>query len=70
MPIDFMHVDWIYTGVLAVLVFFASLVGNLLTFRNRGLAAILTAVIFVILFVLWTYYPHGLPLPIRLAAPA
>lgn len=70
MPIDFTHVDWVYTGVLAVFVFFSSLVGNLLTFRNRGMAAVLAAVLFVILFVFWTYYPHGLPLPTRLAAPA
>jgi len=69
MPIDFAHVDWVYTGVLAVLVFFASLVGNLLTFRNRGMAAVLSAVLFVVLYVLWTYYPHGLPLPVR-PAPA
>ncbi len=67
MPIDFAHVDWVYTGVLAVFVFFSSLVGNLLTFRSRGMAAVVAAVLFVILFVLWTYYPHGLPLPVRLA---
>ena len=68
MPIDFSHVDWVYTGVLAVFVFMSSLIGSLLTFRSRGLAAILAAVFFVVLFVLWTYYPHGLPLPTRLKA--
>ena len=70
MPIDFSHVDWIYTGVLAVFVFLSSLIGNLLTFRSRGLGAFLAAVLFAVIFVLWTYYPHGLPLPTRLATPA
>ena len=66
MPIDLAHVDWVYTGVLAVFVFLSCLIGNLLTFRSRGLAAVLAAMLFVVLFVLWTYYPHGLPLPTRL----
>lgn len=64
---DLAQVDWVYVGVLAVFAFFSTVVGNLLSFRNRGMAAVLSAIAFVILFVLWTYYPHGLPLPTRLS---
>ncbi len=53
--------------MLAVFAFFATVVGNLLSFNHRGLAALLAAATFAALFVAWTYYPHGLPLPIRLA---
>jgi hypothetical protein len=67
MPIDLSTVDWLYVGVLAVLAFFATGVGNLLSFNHRGLAAFLAALVFAALFVGWTYYPHGLPLPTSLA---
>jgi hypothetical protein len=67
MPIDLSAVDWVYVGVLAVLAFFATVVGNLLSFNHRGVAALLAAAAFAGLFVAWTYYPHGLPLPTRLA---
>jgi hypothetical protein len=67
MPIDPSAVDWVYVGVLAVFAFFATVVGNLLSFNHRGVAAFLAAAVFVALFVAWTYYPHGLPLPTRLA---
>jgi hypothetical protein len=66
MPIDLATVNWVYVGVLAVFVFLSTLVGNLLSFRHRGVAAVLSAVIFAALFVAWSYYPHGLPLPTRL----
>jgi len=68
--IDLATVDWVYVGVLAVLVFLATLIANVLTFGHRGMAAFLSAVLFAAFFVGWTYYPHGLPLPTRLAAPA
>ena len=42
-------------------------VGNLLSFNRRGMAAVLSALVFAAIFVAWTYYPHGLPLPTRLA---
>ena len=66
MPIDLATVEWVYVGVLAVFAFLASIVGNLLSFNHRGFAAVVTAVVFAALFVGWTYYPHGLPLPTRL----
>jgi hypothetical protein len=70
MPIDLATVDWLYVVVLAVFVFLASVVGNLLSFNHRGMAAALTAIVFTAIFVFWTYYPHGLPLPTSVAAKA
>lgn len=66
MPIDWAIVNWVYVGVLGVLAFVAALIGNILSFNNRGMAAVLAAIVFAALFVGWTYYPHGLPLPTRL----
>ena len=63
MPIDLAAVNWLYVAVLAVLVFIAALVGNLLSFGRSVRAAVLSAILFAGLFVFWTYYPHGLPLP-------
>ncbi len=74
MPIDLAQllaqVDWLYVMVLAVLVFIASGIGNLVTFASRGTAAVVSAILFAALFVAYTYYPHHLPLPTRLAGPA
>ena len=67
MPIDPSAVNWIYVGVLAVFVFLSSITGNILSFNHRGLAAVLTAVMFAVIFIAWSYYPHELPLPTRLA---
>ena len=69
MPIDLAAVNWLYVVVLAVFVFVASWVGNLLSFSHRGMAALLSALLFAGLFVLWTYYPHHLPLPTTLTVP-
>jgi hypothetical protein len=63
MPIDLAQVDWLYVVVLAIFVFIATLLGNLLSFNHRGVAAGLSALAFAAIFVAWTYYPHGLPLP-------
>jgi hypothetical protein len=67
MPIDLAQVDWLYVAVLAVFVFISALVGNLLSLSHRGAGAFLAAIAFVAIFVAWTYYPHGLPLPTSLA---
>jgi|GEM_PF-926953 len=66
MPIDLTQVDWLYVALLAVFVFVATLIGNLLSFNHRGTAAALSAVLFAAIFVAWTYYPHHLPLPTQL----
>jgi len=69
-PIDLASVNWVYVGVLAIFVFLTSLLGALLTFQSRTWGAFLSAVLFVIIFVMWSYYPHHLPLPTRLEAEA
>src|SRR6266571_5190037 len=68
MPIDLGQVDWLYVAVLAVFAFVANFVANLLSFNRRGFAAVLAAVVFAAMFVFWTYYPHGLPLPTSISA--
>jgi hypothetical protein len=69
MPIDLTQVDWLYVIVLAIFVFVATLFGNLLAFNRRGTAALLSAIVFAVIFIFWTYYPHHLPLPTQLASP-
>jgi hypothetical protein len=69
MPIDLAAVNWLYVIILAVFVFVATFIGNLLSFSHRGMAALLSALIFTGIFVMWTYYPHHLPLPITVSEP-
>lgn len=70
MPIDLAAVDWLYVVILSVFVFVATLLANVLTFSHRGMAALLSALLFAAAFVFWTYYPHPyLPLPTTLATP-
>jgi hypothetical protein len=64
MPIDIATVNWSFVAIMAAIAFVASLIGNIISFKNRFLGAILTGVFFAILFVAWNYYPHNLPLPI------
>lgn len=66
MPIDLAQVDWLYVIILALFVFLSSLIGGLLAFNSRMTGAVLAALLFAAMFVGWTYYPHGLPLPTRL----
>jgi hypothetical protein len=68
MPIDLAAVDWLYVGLLTVFAFLATGIGNLMSFNHRGMAAVLSALLFAAIFVAWTYYPHGLPLPTSLAS--
>ena len=56
------------SSILAVFVFFATLIGNVLSFSHRFLGALLSAILFAAAFVFWTYYPHHLPLPTTLDA--
>jgi 1,4-dihydroxy-2-naphthoate octaprenyltransferase len=67
MPIDLAQVDWFYVVLLAVFAFVATYIGNLLSFGRHGIGAVLSAVLFAVIFVAWTYYPHHLPLPTALA---
>jgi len=63
MPIDWASVNWGYVALLSGFTFIAALVANFITFRHRLAAAILAAVLFAAIFVLATYYPHGIALP-------
>ena len=69
MPIDLATVDWLYVVVLALFVFLATLIADVLSFGRRVLGAVLSAVLFAAAFVFWTYYPHHLPLPTVLTPP-
>jgi hypothetical protein len=69
MPIDLGQVDWLYVALLAILVFVATVVGGVLSFGHRWTAATLSALLFVVLFVFWTYYPHRVPGPRSISLP-
>jgi hypothetical protein len=58
MPIDWAVLPYQAIGLLAGLVFVASLIGHSLT-RNAFVGAILTVIIFVAVYIAWDYYPHG-----------
>jgi hypothetical protein len=58
MPINWADLPMQAIGLLAGLVFVASLIGNSLT-RNAFVGAILTVIIFVAVYIAWDYYPHG-----------
>jgi hypothetical protein len=68
MPIDLGQVDWLYVVILAVFAFVANVVANALSFQHRWISAVLAAAVFATIFVFWTYYPHGLPLPTSIAS--
>jgi hypothetical protein len=63
LPIDWSTVNWLYFGLLVVIVFVASLIGSLLSFHRHIPGALISAVLFAAAFLFWTYYPHHLPLP-------
>ncbi len=63
MDIDLTQVDWFYVIVWALIVFVASLIGNVLSFGHRVMGSVLTAIVYGAIFVVLTYYPHHLPLP-------
>ena len=65
MPIDLAAVNWAYVAILSLFAFVAALLGSLISFRNRFGGAVVTAILFAVAFVYWTYYPHpNLPGPI------
>lgn len=63
MPIDWASVNWINVGLLSLFCFVSALIGGILSFNRRVLGALLAAIVFAMLFVFWTYYPHGIGLP-------
>jgi hypothetical protein len=63
MLINLASVNWGYVALLSAFAFIAALVANVIAFRHRLGAAILTALLFAAIFVFATYYPHGISLP-------
>lgn len=63
MPIDLSAVNWIQVALFTGFAFLAAVIGNLIAFKRRFLGALLTAVIFAVIYFFWTYYPHGLTIP-------
>src|SRR5262245_5906910 len=66
--IDWANVNWIYVTVLAIFVFFSTIIGTILSFRHFFYGAVLSALLFAAAFVFWNYYPHDLPLPTLMTA--
>src|SRR5579871_3464049 len=66
--IDWANVSWLYVAVLAFFVFLSTRIGTIVSFRRVFLGSVLSAVLFAVAFVFWTYYPHGLPLPTSVSA--
>ncbi len=58
MPIDLSSVNWTYVGLMAVAAFIAALLGSLISYRNRFGGAVIAAILFAVMYVLWNYYPH------------
>ncbi|MGA2127284.1 MAG: hypothetical protein ABSG76_14155 [Xanthobacteraceae bacterium] len=60
-PIDWGTVSWGYVALMSGFAFLSGLIGNVLSFRNHFVGAILTAVLFAVIYVAWTYYlvPQG-----------
>jgi hypothetical protein len=66
--IDWANVNWLYVTVLAIFVFFSTMIGALLSFRDVFYGAVLSALLFAAAFIFWNYYPHGLPPPTLMTA--
>lgn len=56
MEIDWAIVDWAKVGMLSLVAFIAGFVGNVFSFGNYLIGAILTGLFFCALYVVWTYY--------------
>jgi hypothetical protein len=63
MEIDWASVHWGYVALLSAFTFIAALIANVVTFRHRLAGAIVSALLFAVIFVIATYYPHGIALP-------
>lgn len=61
--IDWGAVDVLTVAIYAFIAFLAALIANLLNAifgDNRIFGALLAGVLFAVLYVGWTYYPHGI----------
>ncbi len=62
-PIDWAAVDKINVAVLAIAVFVAAFLGNLLAMGSRFAGSLLTAILVAVFFVAWTYWLRDLAGP-------
>ncbi len=58
-PINWAAIPLQAIGLLAGLAFISSLIGHSII-RNPFFGAIVTVIVFVLIYVGWNYYPHGL----------
>jgi len=58
MAFDLSKVNWTYVAIMAAFAFVAALIGSVLSLRNRVGGALLAAILFAVMYVLWNYYPH------------
>jgi hypothetical protein len=58
MPIDWSAVNWLYVAIMAAFVFVAAFIGNIVSLGSRISGALLTAILFAAMYVMWNYYPH------------
>jgi hypothetical protein len=63
LPIDWANVNWPYVSSLIALVFVCAFFGSALSLGRTGRGSVVTALLFAMAFIFWTYYPHDLPLP-------
>ena len=66
MPIDLSSVNWAFVLLMALFAFVSTLLGSLISFRNRVGGALIAAILFAVMYVGWNYYPHPqirLPIP-------
>jgi len=68
LPFDLAAVDWVTVAIYSGIAFIAALIGNAIA-GNRLLGAILGAIFFAVLYVLWHYWLAGIALPPAAAPP-
>jgi hypothetical protein len=56
LPIDWARVDWVTVATLSGIAFIAAVIANILSLGSRLVGAVLTGVVYAVLYVVWTYY--------------
>ena len=62
LPFDLATVDWVAVAILSGLAFIAAVIGNAIG-GNRLLGAVLSTVLFAVLYVCWHYWLVGMVFP-------
>ena len=63
LPFDLASVDWMAVGIFSAIAFLAALIGNSIAFGNKLMGAILTAVFFAVIYVVWVYWLQAMVMP-------